>query len=338
MKVLSEIEQARKDAWFRGRADEVRGAVSLAIADWRSGARDADAAGKLLLSYVDSLHRGASKKLRSGLALACCDPDDVVTAVGSDEWRSAATFDTTGGASSQMTAEPTVPVEWVDTPEMLARFQEGLPLVEVQTHSIARRVGPSCTLDDLRAFGREGLLDAARSFNDQRGMPFGRWASLRIRNSMIDGVRRWGAIPVRARQSLQATRQDLAVDGATKGRSYGSSEGVHAPRWVPLEEHDAVASLAEGVDGRGLTPEDLLARAELVSLVRAILSKLPTLERALIERTCFSGQTLQQAAASIGVSRSWAHRVHTRAMETLRRELRERERVDVGGKSWGPKR
>ena len=54
IKVLAEIERGRKDAWFRGRAEEVRGAVSLAIGDWRSGARDADVAGRLLLSYVDS--------------------------------------------------------------------------------------------------------------------------------------------------------------------------------------------------------------------------------------------------------------------------------------------
>ena len=46
-----------------------------------------------------------------------------------------------------------------------------------------------------------------------------------------------------------------------------------------------MGSLAERVDGFGLTPEDVLARAELASLVRALVSKLPTLERALIERT-----------------------------------------------------
>ncbi|MDP9036678.1 MAG: hypothetical protein M3O50_17895 [Myxococcota bacterium] len=91
MKILSEIERARQDVWFRGRAEEVRGAVSLAISDWRSGARDADGVGKLLPSYVDSLHRSASKKLRCGLALACCDSDEVITAVAPDQWNSAAT-------------------------------------------------------------------------------------------------------------------------------------------------------------------------------------------------------------------------------------------------------
>ena len=340
MRVLTEIERGRKDAWFRGRAEEVRGAVSLAVADWRSGARDADVAGRLLLSYVDALHRSASKKLRCGVALACCDLDDVITAVAPDEWRSAATFDTTGAGASHVTGEPTLPAEWVDTPEMLARFQEALPLVEMHAHSVARRVGRGCTLDDLRGFGREGLLDAARSFNDSRGVPFDRWASMRIRSSMIDGVRRWGAMPLRARQRLQAPPQNVAPENAAEGRSHGkdSTDGVRAPRWVALEEPTAITPLAEGAGSRGLTPEDVLARAELASLVRAIVSKLPTLERALIERSYFSGLTLAQAAASIGVSRSWAHRVHSRAMETMERELRKRDRMGAGGKAWRPNR
>jgi RNA polymerase sigma factor for flagellar operon FliA len=340
IRVLTEIERGRKDAWFRGRAEEVRGAMSLAIGDWRSGARDADVAGQLLLSYVDALHRSASKKLRCGVALACCDPDDVVTAVAPDQWGSSATFDTTGAGTSQLTSEPTAPAEWVDTPEMVARFQEGLSLIEVHALSVARGIGPGCTVDDLRGFGREGLLDAARSFDDSRGVPFERWASMRIRSSMIDGVRRWRAMPLGARPRPQAPSQNLAPGNATDGRSHGgdSTDGAHAPRWVTLVEHDEAASLAEGAGSRGLTPEDVLARAELASLVRAIVSKLPALERALIEQSYFSGQTLPQAAASIGVSRSWAHRVHARAMETLERELRRGDRMGAGGKAWAPRR
>jgi RNA polymerase sigma factor for flagellar operon FliA len=338
IRVLAEIEQGRKDAWFRGRAEEVRGAMSLAVADWRSGARDADMAGRLLLSYVDALHRSASKKLRCGVALACCDPDDVITAVAPDEWGSSATFDSTGAGTSQLISEPTVPAEWVDTPEMVARFQEGLPLIEVHALSVARSTGPGCTVDDLRGFGREGLLDAARSFDDGRGVPYKRWASMRIRSSMIDGVRRWRATPVRARHKVQAPTR-VAPENAAEGRSHGrdSTDGVHATRLVTLEEHDAVAPLADGASHLGLTPEDAVAGAELASLVRAVVSKLPTLERSLIERSYFSGETLPEAAASIGVSRSWAHRVHARAMETLERELRKRDRMGAGGKAWAPK-
>jgi RNA polymerase sigma factor FliA len=344
VKILSEIERSRRDVWFRGRAEEVRGAVSLAIADWRSGARDAEDAGKLLLSYVDSLHRSASKKLRCGIALACCDPDEVITAVAPDEWRSTATGVTTGVAMSQVTGEPTVPGEWVDSPEMLALFQEGLPLVEVHARAIARRVGRVCTLDDLHALGREGLLDAARSFNENRDVPFERWASLRIRNAMIDGVRRWGAIPFRARQRMRALSQEPVGKDHAEGQSKreDSVDLVQAPRWVALEEHEAMASLrdgdGDGDGGFGLTPEDALAKAEIGSLVRSIVSDLPSVERELIERSYFSGLTLAEAAMAIGVSRSWAHRVHARAIEIIQRELSKRDGVAAkGGRKWRPR-
>ena len=67
--LLDELERVRTDAWFLGRAGELRGVVGLAVTDWRSGASDAEAAGRTIVAYVDELHRGASKRLRCGLAL-----------------------------------------------------------------------------------------------------------------------------------------------------------------------------------------------------------------------------------------------------------------------------
>jgi RNA polymerase sigma factor for flagellar operon FliA len=107
---------------------------------------------------------------------------------------------------------------------------------------------------------------------------------------------------------------------------------------VALEERDAMASAPEGTGPHGLTPEEALARAELLSLVRAIVAKLPALERALVERTYFRGATLPQAAAALGLSRSWAHRVHARAMEAIERELRRPDRMGVGANASWPRR
>jgi RNA polymerase sigma factor for flagellar operon FliA len=101
-----------------------------------------------------------------------------------------------------------------------------------------------------------------------------------------------------------------------------------------------MASLGDGdgVGGFDLTPEDALAKAELAALVRTIVADLPSVERDLIERSYFSGLTLAEAAAAIGVSRSWAHRVHARAIEIIQRELSKRDGVAArGGKRWRPK-
>jgi RNA polymerase sigma factor for flagellar operon FliA len=250
---------------------------------------------------------------------------------------------------TQATNAPTVQTGWVDSSEMLARVRDGLGLVEMNARMIARRVGHGCaTMDDLLAFGREGLLDAARAFDERRGVPFDQWASLRIRNAMIDGVRRWGAIPARARQRLRglevADSAESATDKQDPANGQRTSESSDFSRSALLAARPSDMPLGtgdgNGLDGIGVTPEDLLAKAQLASLVREIVAELPSRERALIERSYFNGQTIEQAAASMGVSRSWASRVHARAIEMMERELRKRDRVPVavGGRACVPKR
>ena len=48
--------------------------------------------------------------------------------------------------------------------------------------------------DDLVSFGREGLLDAARRYDESRGVPFRVYASFRVRGATYDGVRRTSAL------------------------------------------------------------------------------------------------------------------------------------------------
>jgi DNA-directed RNA polymerase specialized sigma subunit len=42
----------------------------------------------------------------------------------------------------------------------------------------------------------------------------------------------------------------------------------------------------------------------------------------LIERHYFADETLEQAAASLGLSKSWGSRLHAHAIEAITRELR----------------
>ena len=348
MKVLTEMERVGTDAWFFGRAGELRGVVSLAMADWRSGVSDTDAASTAILSYVDTLHRGAARKLRCGWALDCCEQDEVITAVGPGEAGPITEGDTANTALTQATSGPTAAAGWVDSPEILARVREGLALIERNAQAVARRVGPgSVTLDDLRAFGRDGLLDAARAFDERRGVPFDQWASLRIRSAMMDGVRRWGPIPFRARRRLRG----LEVAGSTRSApgepgqpsDAGTSDSSDLSRWAPLASSlgDMAAPLpdADRLDGLGLNPEDALAQAQVASALREIVAELPDRERALIEHAYFHGRTLDQAAASMGITRSWASRLHARAIETMERELRKRGSlcIAVGDRARGPR-
>jgi RNA polymerase sigma factor (sigma-70 family) len=328
-KVLVRLERdEQKASWVVGRSGELRAWVSCAIADWRAGVLDDDGALGAITTYVDGLHRGAAKRLRRGAALECCMTDDAVTMVPGDE----AAVSIASGAGAASCEAATVRVGWVDGPEVLERFHGELGRVEIHARVLARRLGTRCvTVDDLRGFGREGLLDAARSFDDRRGVPFMHWATLRIRSAMIDGVRGWGGLPRRVLRELQALQGADPVQQAhdthdrdRKGRSSAAEEALGlrlatvATAMMVGQAQDQVASFSE----LGASPEDLLANAERRALLREVVGQLPDRERKVVESYYFGGQTLKEIAAGAGATESWASRVLARAVDTIHRELR----------------
>ena len=223
-----------------------------------------------------------------------------------------------------------------DAPEVLSRFHAEAALVDINARQLARRLRhTTITLDDLRSFGHEGLLQAARTFDESRGVPFRRWANLRVRGAMIDGVRQLGTLPRRVYRELGA------IAAADRVQEVYDEEHAAAPATTPeaadarLTSHlaglatamalgtIASKSTSDGEPGaEGPTPADLAELSELAAHVRTLVARLPDAERGLIERHYFADETLDAAAASLGLSKSWGSRLHARAIDTLARELK----------------
>jgi RNA polymerase sigma factor for flagellar operon FliA len=222
----------------------------------------------------------------------------------------------------------------VDSPEVLARFESELDLVDLLARQVGRTVSFSVTLDDLRSFGREGLLRAAQTFDESRGVPFRRWANLRVRGAMIDGLRQWGHLPRRMYRDLRAAEDADNVleqcdeeDSARPAASADAADNRLTQYMAGMATAMAmgmVASSSEesaGIDDRAPSPEELVGNAELLDRIRAILPTLPEKERLLIEKHYFGDKTLDEAAASLGLSKSWGSRLHARAIEAIARAL-----------------
>jgi RNA polymerase sigma factor for flagellar operon FliA len=222
-----------------------------------------------------------------------------------------------------------------DSPNVLARFNAELDLVDLLARQMIRATRVSTfTLDDLRSAGREGLLSAARTFDPDRGVPFRRWANLRIRGAMIDGLRQWGGIPrsvYRAMRGIEAA--DLLQEAYDEE---DAAKPAETPHTADMRLSSYLAGIAtaialgrmhaaprESVDahGRSVTPEELFGNAELLARLKGIVSGLPRKERTLIERHYFRDQTLMRAARSLGLSKSWGSRLHARAIDRIAREL-----------------
>jgi RNA polymerase sigma factor for flagellar operon FliA len=228
-----------------------------------------------------------------------------------------------------------------DSPDVLARFRSQLDLVDLNARQLARRMaGTTIGLDDLVSFGREGLLRASRTYDEAHGVPFRRWANLRIRGAMVDGVRKWGALPRRIYRELRAiesadTLQEVydAEDAANAAPSPEAADTRLSSYLAGLATAIATGQIFASNEGGETptpepSPEEAVARAELLARAKTAIGRLAEPERKLVELHYFGDQTIDEAAASLGLSKSWGSRLHARAIESLARELRrENERL-----------
>jgi RNA polymerase sigma factor for flagellar operon FliA len=228
------------------------------------------------------------------------------------------------------------PLKTPDSPEVLARIEEGLPLVDVLARQMRRHLGPHVQVDDLASHGRETLLTAARSFDPEKQIPFRRWATLRIRGAMIDSARQGGNLPRRMYRKIRALQAaDLVHENANE-------ENATSPPPTPeaadarLDDQLATAAMAMAMGflsmkrGDALdrahdpdrSPESSVGEAELVARIRSAIAERPEQERALLTRHYFDDLTVEEAAKELGLSKSWGCRLHARALEGVAKSLK----------------
>lgn len=193
------------------------------------------------------------------------------------------------------------------------RFHSALDLIEHNAQQTARRLRcgdrqtrGDVTLDDLRSLASEGLLRASRSFDPSLGTPFRRWANRRIRDWLAEGLRQWAHLP-RNRVSRRRSGRDTTTHDL----------GVHCIA-MAIAEETALAIWRQAE----LDPEQLLSERELRERLHESLARLPSCQRALITRHDLGGEPLQEVAKALGISKSWATRLRSRALRRMARDLR----------------
>jgi RNA polymerase sigma factor for flagellar operon FliA len=228
----------------------------------------------------------------------------------------------------------------VDDPEVMERFRATLDLVPKIAGQLMRSLRGVSEMDDLVSYGQTGLLEAARRFDPSRGVPFRAYASIRIRGSIIDGVRALSPLPrsvferLRGLHAMQRVSEVTTEDAyATGSGSVTSAEADHL-----ISEHlsnmatamaiGMMARPVRGDDGETISvsrfesPEEAASNAELRNIVMGAIAELPDNEAQLVRRHYIDGEHFEQVAEDLGLSKSWASRLHARAISRLSKRLR----------------
>ncbi|MEO8178065.1 MAG: sigma-70 family RNA polymerase sigma factor [Deltaproteobacteria bacterium] len=227
-----------------------------------------------------------------------------------------------------------------DPPEVMTRFREGLIAVKPIAIRLKRSLGRAAELDDLISYGQGGLLAAARRFDPERGVPFRAFANFRIRGAMLDGVRQLSHLPRRVHERLKAFESAATFsEGAAEdlnttpppGQSAEDRERRLVDHLAGMATAIAIGLIAEtGTDDQGaatavapsnLSPEEHSSRQQLLELVENAIESLPEQEAVLIRRHYLEGERFDHVAVELGLSKSWASRLHTRAIGRLTKRL-----------------
>lgn len=192
---------------------------------------------------------------------------------------------------------------------------------------------PASSTEELVAAANLGLVEAAERFRGKDRDSFQKFASFRIRGSIIDYLRKsstLSATAYRYARALEATNEikdddnQLNEESCDKQKSSESklalildfaAKGALAYRMSFSEtEHGAAPSLGEQNN-----PEQAYEQQEQRRAFIQLIKKLPERERIIIEEYYYHGRSFVDIAKSHpGMSKSWVSRLHNRALEHLK--------------------
>jgi RNA polymerase sigma factor for flagellar operon FliA len=234
---------------------------------------------------------------------------------------------------STSVARPT-PERGADIDELV---REHLPLVGHLVREVLTRVPAHIQRNDLVSAGMLALVLSARSFDAARGVPFGRFAAIRIRGALTDELRTmdWASRAVRGKaRELEAVRSDLA---AALGR-HPTREETASALGIPVAELDgvdadvqraAVLSLQaltadEGVELLPTSnegPEALLLKREQIGYLHDAVAELPDRLRTVVRGYFFENRKMADLADELGVTESRISQLRAEALTLLRQGL-----------------
>lgn len=183
-----------------------------------------------------------------------------------------------------------------------ALVEQHLGLVRGLACRALRTAPRGVELDDLISLGTVALLEAARRYDPSVGASFSTFAFPRVRGAIVDGIAQLCMIKRstyrRARREVAAGRAGVEVDSLEDLRERGND--------LPADAEDV---------------GDALDRARLHRAVARAVARLPERHRRFVEQHYGEGRDLMSIGADLGVSKSWASRLHARTVAELRRAV-----------------
>jgi RNA polymerase sigma factor for flagellar operon FliA len=214
---------------------------------------------------------------------------------------------------------------------------EHVPLLR---HIVGRMsVPPGVERDDLLGWGMIGLLAAADSWDESRGLRFSTYAFPKIRGAILDELRRADPLSRGRREALReieraATQLEQELGAPPTPEEIAARAGLGAEAVdealvlartaveSSLDEESASGRLgALLADPRSEDPVGTAEWEEMKALLSAAIQALPEPERTVILLYYAEEMMMRDIGEVLGVSESRVCQLHSKAVYRLNREL-----------------
>lgn len=214
-------------------------------------------------------------------------------------------------------------------------------LVKIVAGRLNMYLGYAVEQDDLVGYGTFGLIDAIDKFDCLKGIKFETYASLRIRGSILDQIRKMDWIPRTLRQKQKKINQAMQKLETYNGRR-ATDEEIANELEITVEEYEKwqsqmkvtnLVSLDEFLEqGSEIQqpsnssshfeqPEIVLEKQEVKQILLEVLETLTENERKVITLYYFEELTLKEISYILEVSESRISQLHTKALQKMKKKL-----------------
>lgn len=218
---------------------------------------------------------------------------------------------------------------------------EYAPLVKIIAGRLSMYLGYNVEYEDLVSYGIFGLIDAIDKFDYGKGIKFETYASLRIRGSILDQIRKMDWIPRSLRQKQRRLETAMSELENRLGR-VPTDEELAAELEISVDElcswegqtvTSAMMSLDECIDqgielketavinSRFETPEQVVEQEEMKRILAETLETLTDKEKKVILLYYYEELTLKEISLVMEVSESRVSQLHTKGLQKLRQRL-----------------
>ena len=214
-------------------------------------------------------------------------------------------------------------------------------LVNLVAGRMGMYLGYTVEYDDLVGYGIFGLIDAIDKFDLTKNVKFETYASLRIRGSILDQIRKMDWVPRTLRQRQKQIDSMAAKIEEKEGRPATDAE-IAKQLNVSEEEYNGWKSeiqlsslislddyLEQGGDSqvelggthRFEQPEKAVEKEELKKILVKALETLTEKETSVITLYYYEDLTLKEISQILSVSESRVSQLHSRALQKMKGTL-----------------